>query len=275
MATSASTLDREFGARLQRDLSAQRGPGGVQRGTTRFIRFAKKCRPALNRALRRYSKVGDAPVTPAATFPWITDILPSLPAIREELRRVLKSEKAIPPFRDFAPGHERIVEADDWRSFFFWGYGYPVRENLARCPATAAAIARVPGLVSAIYSVVKPGAHIKRHQGVSKAIMTAHIALVVPRDRAKCRMEVDTVPVVWKEGEAVVIDDTYPHEVWNESDETRVVLLIQFRRPMRWPGSLLGSLIIWVVRHSSFVQRARRNLDYWETALAEAERAHV
>jgi beta-hydroxylase len=275
MGSSASTFDRAASTQLQRDLAVQRGPGGVQRGTTRFIRFAKKCRPALNRALRKYSKVGDAPVTSPALFPWIAEIEPHLPAIREELARVLRSEKAIPPFRDFAPGHERIVEADDWRSFFFWGYGYPVNENLARCPATAAAISRVPGLVSAIYSVVKPGAHIKRHQGVSKAIMTAHIALIVPREREKCRMEVDRTQVVWKQDEAVVIDDTYPHEVWNESDETRVVLLIQFRRPMRWPGYLLGSLIIWVVRHSSFVQRARKNLDHWETAFAYAERAHA
>jgi hypothetical protein len=34
-------------------------------------------------------------------------------------------------------------------------------------------------------------------------------------------------------------------------------------------------LIIWVVRHSSFVQRARKNLDHWETAFAYAERAHA
>lgn len=81
------------------------------------------------------------------------------------------------------------------------------------------------------------------------------------------------VPVVWKEGEAVVIDDTYPHEVWNDTDETRVVLLVQFRRPMRWPGRIVGELIIGFVRRSAFVQRARRNLDYWETAFSRAELA--
>jgi beta-hydroxylase len=247
------------------------GPGGIRRGTTPLIRYAKRLRPTLNAFLARFSLVGDAPVTDPATFPWMAPILADLPAIRAEMQAILRQEEAIPPFRDFAPGHERIVERKDWRSFFFWGYGYPVEANIRRCPRTAAAVERIPGLVSAIYSVVGPGAHIKRHRGVCKAIMTAHIALKVPADRQRCRMDVDGVGIVWNEGEAVVIDDTYPHEVWNETDETRVVLLIQFRRPMRWPGRIMGELIIGFVRRSAFVQRARRNLGYWETAFARAE----
>ena len=252
--------------------ASDRGPGGVRRGTSPVIRLAKKCRPALNALLRRYSLVGDAPVTDPANFPWIAQLQRQLPAIRREMEVILEREESIPPFRDFAPGHERIVGANDWRSFFFYGYGYPVEANLARCPDTAAAVERIPGLVSAIYSVVGPHAHIKRHKGVTKAIMTAHIALKVPADCARCRMEVDDVMVHWAEGEAVVIDDTYEHEVWNDTDETRVVLLVQFRRPMRWPGRLLGDLVVGFVRNSSFVQRARKNLDYWETAFARAER---
>jgi len=57
-----------------------------------------------------------------------------------------------------------------------------------------------------------------------------------------------------------VFDDTFPHEVWNETDDLRVVLLIQFRRPVRLPGRLLGAAFLAGVRHSPFVQEARRNL---------------
>lgn len=247
------------------------GPGGIKRGTTSAIRLAKKLRPWLNALVVRFSLVGNKRVTDPSRFPWLEDLLQAVPDIRLELDRILRQEEAIPPFRDFAPGHERIVEARDWRSFFFWGYGYPVEPNLKRCPKTAQAVGQIPGLVSAIYSVVAPGAHIRRHCGVNKSIMTAHIALKVPADAERCRMEVDGEFVVWREGEAVVIDDTYPHEVWNDTAETRVVLLVQFRRPLRFPGTLLSSLIIAMVRRSSFVQRARNNLDYWETAFAKAE----
>lgn len=144
-------------------------------------------------------------------------------------------------------------------------------ENLARCPFVAKKLKDVPGLVSAIYSIVGPGAHIRRHRGVSKAIMTAHIGLIVPDNAASCRMDVDGSTVVWQAGEAIVFDDTFPHEVWNETEQTRVLLLIQFRRPMRQPGRLIADALVAFVRHSSFVQRARRNLTYWENVFAQAE----
>lgn len=252
---------------------APTGPGGIKRGQTNVIKYLKRIRPWVNRTLVPYSQVGNAPVTSAHLFPWIAEIIRDLPAIQAEADTILLNRKAVPPFRDFAPGHERIVSEDDWRSFFFWGYGYPVPENLVRCPRTAQAVSKVPGLVSAIYSVVAPGAHIGRHRGVSKAIMTAHIGLRVPKEAEKCRMDVDGHEVVWRVGEAAVLDDTYPHEVWNETDETRVLLLIQFQRPMRQPGRFLASIVIWVVRRSSFVQRARKNLAHWEAAFAAAERA--
>lgn len=247
------------------------GPGGIKRGASPFIRFLKKLRPFLNRILVPYSKVGNAPLSAPTLFPWVADLLEQVPAIRTEADAIMRHREAIPPFRDFAPGHERIVGADDWRSFFFWGYGYPVPENLARCPDTARAVAKIPGLVSAIYSIVPPGAHIKRHKGVNKAIMTLHVGLKVPKDAERCWIEAGDMQDHWREGEAFVLDDTYPHEVWNRTDETRVILLVQFRRPMRQPGRTLAWFIVWVVRRSSFVQRARRNLGYWEEAFAAAE----
>lgn len=248
------------------------GPGGVKRGTSWPVRQFKKIRNTLNDFLVPYSKVGNLPLSPSHLFPWIAELQKYVPAIRAEAAAIMRHREAIPPFRDFAPGHERIVEANDWRSFFFWGYGYPVPENLARCPDTARAVAKIPGLISAIYSIVPPGAHIKRHRGVNKSIMTMHMGLMVPRDAENCWIEAGDMRSVWQEGEAFVLDDTWPHEVWNNTDETRVILLVQFRRPMRQPGRALGNAIIWAVRHSSFVQRARKNLAYWEEAFARAER---
>lgn len=249
-----------------------RGPGGIRRGSSPLIKLLKKLRPMLNRALVPYSQVGNVPLSPPELFPWISELQKAVPAIRGEADAIMRHRQAIPPFRDFAPGHERIVGEDDWRSFFFWGYGYPVPENLARCPETAAAIGKIPGLVSAIYSIVPPGAHIKLHKGVNKAIMTLHLGLRVPKDAERCWIEAGDMRDHWRDGEALVLDDTFPHAVWNETDETRVILLVQFRRPMRAPGRWLANVVVWVVRHSSFVQRARRNLHYWEAAFAAAER---
>jgi beta-hydroxylase len=247
-------------------------PPGIQRGQSGFIRRAKKLRHRINRWLARYSMVGDTPTYDPALFPWIGDIATETPEITAEMLAVCRYSHAIPAFRDFAPGHERIAgDSDDWRSFFFYGYGYPIIENLRRCPHTASTLQRVPGLVSAMFSIIAPGTHIARHRGVSKAIMTIHIPLVVPKDAHACRMQVGDRMVHWEVGTPVIIDDTWFHEVWNDTEEMRVVLLIQFRRPMRQPGRLVSDAIVAFVRHSSFIQRARRNLSFWERAYAKAE----
>lgn len=249
-------------------------PLTLERGQSVFIRWIKRKRHRVNDILSRYSLVGDTPTYDPALFPWLRPLIEAVPAIRTEALPILALNDAIPPFRDFAPGHERIAPtANDWRSFFFYGYGYPIHENLARCPRLGALLADVPGLVSAIYSIVGPGAHIRRHRGVSKAIMTAHLGLIVPDNAEACRMQVGDRTVIWRAGEVAVFDDTYHHEVWNDTDQVRVVLLIQFRRPMRQPGRLIADALVGFVRHSSFVRRARRNLAYWEQAFARAERA--
>jgi beta-hydroxylase len=35
----------------------------------------------------------------------------------------------------------------------------------------------------------------------------------------------------WVEGECLIFDDTFEHEAWNNSNETRIVLLLDFLRP--------------------------------------------
>ncbi len=54
---------------------------------------------------------------------------------------------------------------------------------------------------------------------------------------------------------------------------TKIVLLIQVRRPSRWPGRLLIALFLWGIRRSRFVQEARRNLTSWDAATARVEAA--
>jgi beta-hydroxylase len=64
----------------------------------------------------------------------------------------------------------------------------------------------------------------------------------------------------------VVFDDMYPHEVWNATDEDRIVLLLHVKRPQRFPGALVRDGFFSALRRSSFVQDGLRNLERWEKA---------
>lgn len=94
-------------------------------------------------------------------------------------------------------------------------------------------------------------------------MLTCHLGLIVPAKAEHCRISVGEGIYHWEAGKTFVFDDTRKHEVWNDTDETRVVLLIQFRRPLRYPGKLLGNLFLEAVRRSPFVQEARRNVETW------------
>jgi ornithine lipid ester-linked acyl 2-hydroxylase len=237
-----------------------------------LFRIGKKLRHRVSAVIGRSSRVGNEPVLDTRLFPWIAGVEAGWPKIRAELERVLARDDAIPPLANISPDHRRIAPPGKWKSFFLWGYGYRQEDNIRRCPETAALVEHIPGLSSAFFSILAPGAHIPRHRGVTKAILTAHLGLIVPKDRAACRMQVADRMLSWGEGKALVFDDTYHHEVWNDTEEQRVILLIQFRRPTGLIGRLVGSAFLGAIRHSRFVQDARNSLGDWEKAMQRLER---
>lgn len=237
-----------------------------------LYRFGKKMRHRIGAVIARSSRVGDKPVYDPRLFAWTAELESRWPEIRAEVETLLAREEAIPPLADISPDHRRIAPPGKWKSFFLWGYGYRNEENIARCPKTAAAVASIPGLNSAFFSILAPGAHIPRHRGVTKAILTAHLGLIVPKRRSRCRMQVEDEMLRWDEGRMLVFDDTYYHEVWNDTDEQRVILLVQFRRPTGLIGRLVGGLFLAAVRRSRFVQDARSSLGDWEKAMQRLER---
>ena len=93
---------------------------------------------------------------------------------------------------------------------------------------------------------------------------TAHLGLTIPRNPEACHMQVGVEDVTWKEGRVIVFDDMHPHEVWNNSAGDRVVLLLQVKRPQRFPGSLVRDAFFSALRRSSLVQNGLRNLEQWE-----------
>jgi len=239
-----------------------------------LFRIGKRLRHRFSALIARSSTVGDTPVYDPRLFPWIAVLERRWPEIRAELDALLAHQDAIPPLADISPDHRRIAPPGKWRSFFLVGYGYRSEANCARCPRTAEAVAAIPGLNSAFFSILEPGAHIPRHRGVTKAILTAHLGLVVPVKREACRMQVDEERLTWDTGKMLVFDDTYFHEVWNDTDEQRVILLIQFRRPTGVLGRIVGGLFLAGVRRSRFVQDARSSLGSWEKAMQKLEREH-
>jgi len=247
-------------------------PAGQSRAPRPFaIRLGKKLRPAINQMAARHSMLPDAPLLDEDALPWTRELRSHWEAIRDEARAVLFHSDAIPPLNEISPDHARIAGDSRWKSFFLFGYGQKLEANCRRAPVTAELAGRIPDLNSAFFSILAPGCHIPRHKGVTKGLLTWHLGLDVPAEVEKCRMRVADETVHWRAGRSFLFDDTYPHEVWNDTNDVRVILLVQVRRPMRWPGSIGPDLFLWGIRRSAFVRDAKSRLVDWEAAYRAAE----
>ena len=85
-------------------------------------------------------------------------------------------------------------------------------------------------------------------------------------------MRVSDQTVCWEPGKCVVFDDYYRHEVWNDTDEERVVLIFDFERPMRPLGRLLNAALMWGIKRTAYFKDGERNLRNWDERLESAVR---
>jgi len=218
------------------------------------------------------SLVGNEPVYPLDRFPAVKPLEANWKAIRAELDEVLKHREEVPAFQEISPDQKRIAKGDKWKTFILYGFGTKFERHCAKCPETTKLLEQVPNLQTAWFSIMGPGYHVPAHSGVTKSILRCHLGLIVPREREKCRMRVDKEICVWEEGKAFVFDDTFNHEVWNETDDDRVILLFDFTRPMRFWGRVLNRLFVITLKMTAYYQDPKRNMKDAEQRFEDATR---
>lgn len=223
---------------------------------------------SLERIVTRYSLIEDRPLLDPAAFPWARTLEANWRAVRRELEAVLQDHGRIPNFQDISADQVAITRDDKWKTYFLYGFGYKAERNCARCPETTRLIEQIPGMMTAFFSILAPGKHIPEHRGLYKGFVRYHLGLIVPEPRTACRIRVGGETAHWEEGKSLMFDDTYPHEVWNDTDGLRAVLFLDVVRPLRFPGSTINRLVLSAVRWSPYVQEARRNAAQWEKRFA-------
>lgn len=170
-------------------------------------------------------------------FDWVEKLESRTLAIRAELDAVLAQTHDFPPYVENDPNRPNkthgLVANRDWGGFHLLR-GDPVEPNAAMCPDTIAALRAVPHPVTrgrspmALFSLLKPGAHIFAHNGLLNTRLICHLPLIVPEG---CRFRVGNEVRVWEEGKLLIFDDSIEHEAWNDGISRRVVLLFEIWRP--------------------------------------------
>jgi ornithine lipid ester-linked acyl 2-hydroxylase len=229
----------------------------------------------IERFIGRRSLVGDATFFPLERFPWVAHIEENWMVIREELEGVLEDHEGLPNFQEISKDQIEITDDDRWKTFFLYGYGFKAKLGIETCPRTAALMQQIPGMTTAMFSILSPHKHILDHRGPYKGVLRYHLGLIVPENAEACRIRVGDDIRHWEAGKSMIFDDTFNHEVWNDTDETRVVLFVDVLRPLPRFEDAINRLIVKLIGLSPFVQDARRNQEVWEKRFRErsAQRA--
>jgi len=174
--------------------------------------------------------------------------------IAEELEAVLATRGRIPNYHEVDPNQTSISGADDknWKAYFFHVHDDAVKlSNAKLCPRTAQIVASIPGALMAFFSILEPGKSVPAHEGPSYSYLRYHTAFKVPANDPPS-IRVKDRRYTWKRGESLLFDDSWEHEVYNESDGERVVLIVDVMRPAPW---LLERFNRFVIRLSAIGAR--------------------
>ena len=185
---------------------------------------------AINRLIARASVLPEQPFYEPADFPWVHDLEANWKVIRRELDDVLAYHADLPNFQDISTDQASLTDDDRWKTYFFYGYGFKSEPNCRRCPETTRLVENVPGMETAMFSILSPGKHIPPHHGPYKGVLRYHLGLLIPEPEDQLGIRVGGQVAHWSEGESLVFDDTFEHSAWNDTDATRVVLFLDVVR---------------------------------------------
>jgi beta-hydroxylase len=167
------------------------------------------------------------------------DAFPELRVLREEWRTIRDEGLAL-----HAAGHVRVAERHndlafnsfykrDWRRFYVKWYGRPLPSAASLCPRTVALLAATPSIHAAMFAMLAPQSHLVRHRDPFAGSLRFHLGLATPNSE-HCRIFIDGEPYVWRDGDAVVFDETYIHRAENRTNTPRLILFCDVERPLRW-----------------------------------------
>lgn len=188
-----------------------------------------------------FPDVPSQPYYPRERFAWQAALESAGGAIRDELRQIIAQPNNLESFLQSGRQEETDAylkssrdTAAAWDAYFFHRHGERYEAHCERCPATSALLDAIP-LVrirehapETLFSVLSPGTHIMPHRGVTNTRLVTHLPLIVPSD---CALRVGGQTHVWQPDQCVTFDDTFEHEAWNRSEETRVVLIVDSWNP--------------------------------------------
>lgn len=199
-------------------------------------------------------------------YPELNQITQNYAKIKSEFEQVYKAHPDMPLYHEIDPGEAEISNTTEkkWKVFMLYLLGHKPQKNRALCPETCHVLDGIPNLLQAFFSILEPGKSIPLHNGPYLGYIRYHLGLHVPKENPP-RFYVNSKEYIWREGEGVMFDDTWPHEVKNDSEDYRAVLIVDVLRPMPFGPNLVNKLVTNLIAKYTYGRRVINKLKNLKT----------
>lgn len=165
-------------------------------------------------------------------FPESRILEDSFLVIRKEITDLV-DKQSFTKYKDIDPVRAAEV-SENWKLYYIWFMWEENKRARIDCPTLLELIKKMPNAINATIAILEPGVTLAAHEGPYAGILRYHLGIEVP-EKSPPYIRVMNETYTWQVGESIILDDCYEHEVYNESDEIRVILMIDFLRPMITP----------------------------------------
>ncbi len=155
-------------------------------------------------------------------FPELKVLEENAQVIISDLKKLIEAKVDNFWFNSY-PGYVSSTTENAWKTFTFQFFTIKINRNNELCKSTSEILSKIPELITAEFSYLKPHTHIKPHRGFSREILRVHLGLIIPKE---CGIKVGEETRNWSEGKLLILDDSFTHEAWNNSDEERFILML-------------------------------------------------
>lgn len=149
-------------------------------------------------------------------------------------------------------------QPNKWKVYVIKWYDKIQSNALENCPKTSEIISKLPDVHIAMFSILEPGKIITPHKGPFTGCLRYHLGLKIPSDKSNCYIIVNGEKFNWDEGKGMIFDDTYVHSVYNNTNETRIILFVDIEKPLTFPLNYINKSLISFSPFVNFVDNVNR-----------------
>jgi beta-hydroxylase len=186
----------------------------------------------INVFMYLFAKAPSTPFIPLTQYPELAPLQQNWRMIRAEAENLLALKKIRAAEHNEDAGLSAFLKSG-WKRLYLKWYDaiHPPAQRL--CPRTFALLQSIPLVKVATFVELAPGAKLTQHRDPFAGSLRYHLGLSTPNNDS-CFIEVDGQRFIWRDGDAMIFDETYIHWAINGSDTSRIVMVCDFERPMRF-----------------------------------------